>query len=39
MGVGPLKVARYLEPVTGLLIKLAYSQGMGADISLGLSRP
>lgn len=33
---GPLKCARYLEPVAMLMIQLAYGQGMGTDTALSL---
>lgn len=33
---GPLKAARYLEPMAVLLISLSYRQGMGADIGYRL---
>lgn len=36
--VGPLTNARYLEPVTELLIQLAYGQGAGRDIGFALAR-
>ncbi len=33
---GPLKNARYLEPVAMLMIQLGYGQGMGTNIALNL---
>ena len=33
---GPLSMARYLEPLAMLWIKLAYSQGFGTDIAFRL---
>ncbi len=33
---GPLKNARYLEPMAELFIQLAYSQGMGAEMAFKL---
>lgn len=33
---GPLRCARYLEPVAMLMIQLAYGQGMGTDTALSL---
>lgn len=35
---GPLANARYIEPVTELLIQLAYGQGLGAGVGLALTR-
>jgi predicted dinucleotide-binding enzyme len=35
---GPLRNARYTEPLAGLLIQLAYVQGMGSGVALGLLR-
>jgi predicted dinucleotide-binding enzyme len=35
---GPLAVARYLEPLAGLWVQLAYSQGLGPDIAFRLLR-
>lgn len=35
---GPLRSARYLEPVAMLMIQLGYGQGMGKDIALQLIR-
>jgi NADPH-dependent F420 reductase len=35
---GPLQVARYLEPLAMVWIKLAYSQGLGRDIAFRLIR-
>ncbi len=36
--VGPLKSARYLEPLAALIIYLAYGLGMGTDIAYKLIR-
>jgi 8-hydroxy-5-deazaflavin:NADPH oxidoreductase len=36
--LGPLRHARYLEPLAELVIQLAYAQGHGNRISLGLLR-
>jgi predicted dinucleotide-binding enzyme len=33
---GPLKCARYLEPLAVLMIRLGYGQGMGTEIALNL---
>ncbi len=33
---GPLRSARYLEPLAMLMIQLGYGQGMGTDIALSL---
>lgn len=35
---GPLKSARYLEPLAMLMIQLGYRQGMGTNIALNLIR-
>jgi len=35
---GPLKSARYLEPLAMLMIQLGYGQGMGTNITLNLIR-
>jgi len=35
---GPLRNARYLEPLAMLLIQLGYGQGMGTNIALNLIR-
>ena len=35
---GPLKSARYLEPLAMLMIQLGYGQGMGTNIALNLIR-
>jgi len=35
---GPLKSARYLEPLAMLMIQLGYGQGMGTNIALNLVR-
>jgi predicted dinucleotide-binding enzyme len=35
---GPLKNARYLEPMAELFIQLAYSQGMNAEMAFKLLR-
>ena len=35
---GPLTVARYLEPVAGLWVQLAYREGLGMDIAFKLLR-
>ncbi|HXX59010.1 MAG TPA: NADPH-dependent F420 reductase [Thermodesulfovibrionales bacterium] len=35
---GPLKSARYLEPVAMLMIQLAYGRGMGTNIAIDLIR-
>lgn len=35
---GPLKSARYLEPLAMLMIQLGYGQGMGTNIALNLTR-
>jgi predicted dinucleotide-binding enzyme len=35
---GPLMVARYLEPVAGLWVQLAYREGLGTDIAFKLLR-
>lgn len=35
---GPLKSARYLEPLAMLMIQLGYGQGMGTNIALSLIR-
>ena len=35
---GPLKSARYLEPLAMLMIQLGYSQGMGTNIAMSLIR-
>lgn len=35
---GPLKSARYLEPLAMLMIQLGYGQGMGTSIALNLIR-
>ena len=36
---GPLTNARYLEPLTELLIQLAYGKGLGTSIGVALLRP
>lgn len=36
--VGPLKSARYLEPLSALLVHLAYSQMMGTQLAVDLLR-
>ena len=33
---GPLTIARYLEPLAMLMIKLGYTQGMGTNIAMSL---
>ncbi|MHB8881098.1 MAG: hypothetical protein ACYC69_06255 [Thermodesulfovibrionales bacterium] len=33
---GPLKNARYIEPLAMLMIQLGYGQGMGTNIALNL---
>lgn len=38
MDAGPLKSARYLEPLAMLMIQLGYEQGMGTNIALSLIR-
>jgi predicted dinucleotide-binding enzyme len=38
LDVGPLMCARYLEPLAMLVIKLAFVQGMGTEMALGLLR-
>lgn len=38
MDAGPLKSARYLEPLAMLMIQLGYGQGMGTNITLNLIR-
>jgi predicted dinucleotide-binding enzyme len=38
LDVGPLMCARYLEPLAMLAIQLAFVQGMGTDMALGLLR-
>jgi NADPH-dependent F420 reductase len=35
---GPLQMARYIEPMTQLVVRLAYVQGMGTDQALKLIR-
>ena len=35
---GPLRAARYLEPMAALWVHLAYAQGMGREIAFGLLR-
>jgi len=35
---GPLKVARYLEPLAMLMIHLGYAENMGTNITLSLLR-
>ena len=35
---GPLRSARYLEPLAMLMIQLGYGQGMGTNIGLNLIR-
>ena len=35
---GPLRNARYIEPMTELLVQLAYALGMGTDQALKLIR-
>jgi predicted dinucleotide-binding enzyme len=35
---GPLTVARYLEPMAGLWVQLAYREGLGKDIAFKLLR-
>ena len=35
---GPLRSARYLEPLAMLMIQLGYGQGMGTNIALNLIR-
>ncbi|SDX90716.1 hypothetical protein SAMN05444365_10123 [Micromonospora pattaloongensis] len=36
--VGPLSTARYLEPVTGLLMQLGHRQALGGEIGFALAR-
>jgi len=36
LDAGPLRCARYLEPLAMLMIQLGYGQGMGTDIALNL---
>jgi predicted dinucleotide-binding enzyme len=36
MDAGPLKIARYLEPLAMLMIQLGHVQGMGTNIALSL---
>ena len=38
MDSGPLKSARYLEPLAMLMIQLGYAQGMGTNIAMSLIR-
>lgn len=38
MDAGPLRSARYLEPLAMLMIQLGYGQGMGTNIALNLIR-
>lgn len=38
LDVGPLKIARYLEPLAMFMIHLGYVQGMGTNIALSLIR-
>lgn len=38
MDAGPLKSARYLEPLAMLMIQLGYAQGMGTNIAMSLIR-
>jgi predicted dinucleotide-binding enzyme len=38
LDVGPLSASRYLEPAAELVIRLAYAQGHGPQIALGLLR-
>jgi len=38
LDAGPLKCARYLEPIAMLMIQLAYGRGMGINMALDLIR-
>jgi predicted dinucleotide-binding enzyme len=38
LDAGPLKSARYLEPLAMLMIQLGYGQEMGTNIALSLIR-